>query len=74
MWKEAVDKDSCVADQAAAVSYSEVSGNALSTHRFNNDTHGIRHLRKQWWYTCTGFSTIHSPLTHRTLLPVQSIV
>jgi hypothetical protein len=31
-WKDAVDKDSCVADQAAAVSYSEVNCVALSMH------------------------------------------
>ena len=38
-WKEAVDKDSCVADQAATVSYSEVSCIVLSTHRLDNDAH-----------------------------------
>ena len=35
-WTQAVDKDSCVADQAAAVSYSEVSCAALSPHCLHN--------------------------------------
>jgi hypothetical protein len=68
-WTEAVDMDSCVADQAATVSYSEVSCVALSSQCLDIDPPGARHLHKQWLCICTGFSTIRSPLTSRTLSP-----